>query len=134
LVKFEIPVEMKSVYYIIIAFTLAACGYTPKEEPPLPEDVDGLKRLLNEKRLAHQQLSDEVKNLESRIRNLDKNKKIEGKLITSMQVESSTFKHFITVQGNVEADETIGISSETGGRILRLLVKEGGDVGFLLDL
>ena len=116
---------MKFFYFVFASFLLAACGYTSKEEAPLQQDAAGLQNLLNEKKLARQRLSREIEDIESQIRTLNPNTKITKRLITSMQVQRSTFSHYTTVQGNVAADEIVGVSSETGGRIIKLMVQEG---------
>ena len=116
---------MKFFYFVFASFLLAACGYTSKEEAPLQQDAAGLQNLLNEKKLARQRLSREIEDIESQIRALNPNTKITKRLITSMQVQRSTFSHYTTVQGKVEADEIVGVSSETGGRIIKLMVQEG---------
>src|SRR5690606_5000765 len=49
-------------------------------------------------------------------------------LVVTEPVKVGTFVHKISVQGNVEAEEDILLSSEMGGIITSILVKEGQSV------
>lgn len=49
-------------------------------------------------------------------------------LVTLYKIENKPFKHIITVQGNVETEEDILLTSEMGGQITTINVKEGQQV------
>jgi RND family efflux transporter MFP subunit len=46
-------------------------------------------------------------------------------LVTLADVQTKTFVHKITVQGNVETDEDVLLNAEMGGTIMQVMVKEG---------
>ncbi|MCB0682256.1 MAG: efflux RND transporter periplasmic adaptor subunit, partial [Saprospiraceae bacterium] len=104
-----------------------------------PVDLEGKKALLNEKKTALTTLEHEVAQLEKEIAELDPSTKTKRTPVTTIQLERRDFEHFIDIQGTVQSDERINISSETGGRILDLKVQEGqtvskGQLVALLDL
>lgn len=123
---------------IAIALFFASCGNTSPEEGS-PVDLEGKKALLNEKKTALTTLEHEVAQLEKEIAELDPSTKTKRTPVTTIQLERRDFEHFIDIQGTVQSDERINISSETGGRILDLKVQEGqtvskGQLVALLDL
>jgi len=71
-------------------------------------------------------LSKELKTLESEISKLDTSEKLQ--VITTIPVKNGTFKHYVEVQGVVQADKNIEIKPELGGTVTRIYVKEGQKV------
>ena len=71
-------------------------------------------------------LSQELKTLESEISKLDTSKKLQ--IITTIPVKNGTFKHYVEVQGVVQADKNIEIRPELGGTVTHIYVKEGQNV------
>lgn len=124
---------MKNITYIIVAFAMfflaISCG-GGGESASLAEaskDLGKARNLLKEKREAFQKLKGEIAELEAAIAVLDPNSQKEKEtIVTVAKVQVKDFNHFVEVQGNVvPAQEPAFASSETGGRIVELKVKEG---------
>ncbi len=103
-------------------------------------DLASLKSLLAKKKASMSQLKVEVDSIVSRMEVLDptmNNKKTQR--VTILPVKDTVFRQHITVQGLLEADETVSVNAETGGRLLKLNIDEGdyvkkGDLVGVLDL
>ena len=72
-------------------------------------------------------MSQEVSKLEAEILTLDPELKAKAKItpVVTEELKGSTFKHFVNVQGMVEANKNITVSPSAGGRITRIYVREG---------
>lgn len=116
---------MKNLLLASTLLLLVACGTAPTTDGELPEDLTSLKALLNTKKQEQRTLNQSIEEIESRIAKLDTNIRVSRRLVTTMPVEKKDFKHYVTIQGNVESDDIVYASSETGGRILDLTVDEG---------
>jgi len=114
--------------YLICLFTvctlLVACG-GPAGKQVYPEDLAGKKALLKEKRQEVKELQDLVAQLEGEIEELSPATEKARRLVTSTKVSRQDFSHFVEIQGSVQADDLIAATSEVGGRIIQLNVKEG---------
>lgn len=125
---------------LLLTFLLAACSAPQPEEEGLPEDLDGKKSLLREKRAELQELTTLIGQLEEEIADQDPNISRQQKsLVTTAQIVKRDFQHYTEVQGSVEADDLIDVTSETSGIILELPWKEGdyirkGELVAKLDL
>ena len=71
-------------------------------------------------------LNTELQKVEKQISKIDTNKKLH--VITVLPVKNEIFKHFIEIQGVVQADKNIEIRPELGGTIKAIYVKEGQQV------
>lgn len=71
-------------------------------------------------------LSKELKSIEKEISILDINKKYQ--IVTTIPAEIKEFKHYLEIQGVVQADKNIEIHPELGGTVKSILVKEGQKV------
>ncbi|MBN4082917.1 biotin/lipoyl-binding protein, partial [bacterium AH-315-A23] len=71
-------------------------------------------------------LNKELKAIEKQISKLDTRKKLQ--IVTSLPVKIGNFKHYIEIQGVVQADKNIEIRPELGGTVKAILVKEGQKV------
>lgn len=69
----------------------------------------------------------EIAKLEEYIAAKDTTKKVETniKLVSVAEIKKSDFKHFIELNGKVETDQNITVSTLTGGTITRVDVKRG---------
>lgn len=110
-------------YLITLTFVFSACGGEP--EAIWPEDLAGKKALLSAKKDEARTIEADIKKLESEIEKLAPNKEKSRELVTLTEVKRSDFQHFTEVQGSVQSDDYVSASSETGGRILDLKVREG---------
>lgn len=113
---------------ILITTLLASCGGNPSESA-MPEDLEGKKVLLQTKKEALRTLTQEVEQLEADIQAEDPSFGHSARrLVAVTTVQKSDFKHYVEIQGSVKADDYIDITSETGGRIIKLTVDEGDGV------
>lgn len=112
--------------FLAITLLFVACNPAGEE---LPQDLEGKKAYLQEKKAALNELTLEVAQLEAAIAEEDPNflqKKV--RLVTTAAVDRTDFEHFVEIQGSIEADDMVDVTSETAGRILTLKVKEGDPV------
>ncbi len=116
---------MKNLLLAGIILFFLACGAPSSADGELPDDLASLKSLLDTKKQEQRSLNQSIEQIESRIAKLDTNIRVARRLVTTIPVEKKDFKHFVTIQGNVESDDIVYASSETGGRILDLRVDEG---------
>ncbi|MEZ4825690.1 MAG: efflux RND transporter periplasmic adaptor subunit [Bacteroidia bacterium] len=118
---------MKSTYFLISALLIAlfvGCG--EKQPVTLAEK----KAALAQKKEVLKILSREVAELEEEIASLDPELKKEVRKVTvsTQIINVSDFQHFVSVQGQVEANKNILVSPQTGGRIVKVYVQEGQSV------
>ncbi len=110
-------------YYILS--TLAILLLFSCQAPEVwPEDIDGKKTLLKEKRTELQALQADIDKLNTEIEVLEP-KKVDKAVVDLRTISPSTFNSFVSVQANVVSDDMAMASSETGGRILSVNVEEG---------
>ena len=116
---------MKYLFSILMIATLfVACQPTTEE---VPTDLEGKKTYLKTKQAELRDLQKTIATLEMEIDSLDPNSKKEKPrtLVTAMPVSKSDFSRFIELQGAIEAEDMVAASSETGGRLTSVKVKEG---------
>lgn len=111
---------------LLLTFLLAACSNASQTEEEIPSDLEGKKSLLREKRAQLQELTTEIAQLEEDIAELDPSISAQQKrLVTTTAIEKKDFQHFAEIQGSVEADDFIDVTSETAGILLEMPWKEG---------
>ncbi|MCX2718732.1 efflux RND transporter periplasmic adaptor subunit [Lentiprolixibacter aurantiacus] len=88
---------------------------------------------LNDIKLKRQEISDqqkmlnrELELLDSAISSIDNNMKVP--LVTTIEAETSHFKHFLDLQGDVMTRQNVLIYPEMPGTLLKVYVKEGQQV------
>ena len=114
---------------LTLSLFFTSCGGPQPEGEGIPEDLAGKKALLKEKRAELRKISSEVAELEAAIEEQDPSMKEGNKqLVTITTIGRKDFKHFIEIQGAVEADDLVDVTSEVPGRILTLKVNEGESV------
>lgn len=110
---------------LLIAVLVLAC----QSEAPYPEDLAGKQALLKEQQKAYRAMEKRIAKLEHEIDSLSPNKKEKPRtLVTTLTVPRKKFDRFIDIQANVESDDKVMASSEIGGRLLTVTVKEGNYV------
>lgn len=118
--KLNIP-EMK--YTSILVFgllLLVSC------QPEVPNDLEGKKKLLKTKKTELSTLKESIRQLEDEIAELDDSPQEQArKLVTTMQLQTEDFERNVEIQASVQSDDVVMASSETGGRILSMPLKEG---------
>jgi len=71
-------------------------------------------------------LSDVLNSIELKITKLDTTKRLN--IVTVIQAKEKIFRHYLEVQGNVEADQSVELYPERSGTITQIFVKEGQTV------
>jgi membrane fusion protein (multidrug efflux system) len=112
---------MKKYLTISLGLLLAAC--TGGEE----KDLAAKKQQLADYKTKAKELLVRIEQLQKEIAKLDTTVKIEqkSKLITVDTLRKQEFKHYIEVQGNVDAAENINALPQQPGIVTAIYVKEG---------
>lgn len=95
------------------------------QEEAWPEDIEGKRALLQEKKAHLEELRTEIAQLNEEIDKMAPITEKEAVLVNVDKVEKEAFQSFTTVQGSVQSDDEVMVSSEIGGRLLQLNVSEG---------
>lgn len=112
-----------TLFYLVIGVLMISCQ--PAEEG-LPEDLNALKDLQRTTKTDLSNLEKKLADIEEKMAQIDPTVfERPKKLVTGLGLTTTDFKRFIELQGAVKADETVYVSSETGGRITSLTVKDG---------
>ncbi|MCF0071477.1 efflux RND transporter periplasmic adaptor subunit [Dyadobacter sp. CY261] len=116
---------MKSNILIIIALAslLAACSAKK-------EGVEGKKEELAALKAEQAENEKKIKALEIEIGKLDPKKTTEAKVkpVSIDTLNAETFKHYVELQGTVDAKNNVLVTPKTGGAIVAMYVKEGDAV------
>ena len=115
---------MRSYYAIVLTSLMMACGGEKKT------DLQGKREELAELKSQQVELNTKIKTLESEVTKLDP-KKVETarvKDVTVSPVSASTFRHFVELQGTIDAKNNVQVSPKSGGVVTAVYVKEGDQV------
>jgi membrane fusion protein (multidrug efflux system) len=110
----------------LLTFLLISCGDNKEQSI---EDIIATDNLetIRQKRATivtqQQEINNKIKQLDDKISELDKSKKIP--LITTFTVQQEVFNHYLELQGSVQTKQNLVIYSEIPGILLRVYVKEG---------
>ncbi len=114
---------MKNIYTILImALLLTAC----KSEEKLPENVKALTDIKTKLKTQIDSLTVKLKEVEGKLAEFDTTKRL--KVVTAFVAKESKFKHYVEMQGTVQAEKSIEIHPEMGGTVRAILVSEGQKV------
>ncbi|GAB3987689.1 efflux RND transporter periplasmic adaptor subunit [Spirosoma daeguense] len=115
---------MKPYYAIALIGLLAACSGEKKT------DLEGKREELAELKSQQGELNTKIKALETELTKLDPNKKedVRAKDVTVAPLTTSTFRHFVELQGTVDAKNNVQVSPKSGGVVTAVYVKEGDNV------
>lgn len=104
-----------------VIFLLAACGSSQKE------GLEGKKEELSKLKTQRGELEQQIKALEAEIAKLDTAQKAENKirLVTVSPLQPREFKHYIELQGALDAKNSVLVTPKTPGAVTAVLVKEG---------
>lgn len=110
---------MKNLYTLIItALVTISCG--EEVQKSTLSDLNNQKKSIVKEMDS---LNKELKKVEKEISILDTNKRLQ--IVTTLPVKQDIFKHYIEIQGVVQADKNIEIRPEFGGVVQNIFVKEG---------
>ncbi len=106
------------------ALTLAACGGGNDDS------LAGKQAELAKLKSEQNELDQKIKALESEVGKLDTTSAREDRAlaVTVMPVMNENFKHYVEVQGSVDAKNTVMVSPKSGGVLTAVLIKEGDNV------
>lgn len=108
----------KTIFILSIISLLFACN---KKEA----SIEKIKKQLKEKKEKLDVLEDEIFALEKQIEKLDTSNKDNRIAVKVEPISKSTFSNQIEIQGLVESNLDAQLTAEYGGRISRILVREG---------
>lgn len=115
---------MKNTFFLLL-LTLFAVSCGDGEESMEDMTLEDKRELLREKQNASQALSQEIEMLQTEIEAQDTTMVKRLPTVTTQAVQRTTFSQYVEVQGSVEAEDLVSVSSETGGRIIDLRMEEG---------
>ncbi len=104
-----------SILYITLAAMMVACG--------TPDKKAELEKLRSQKA----ELDTKIASLEEELAKSDTTKEKMADVV-AMPLQARPFKTYIEVQGRIDADENVSLSSEMPGTITRINVKVGDEV------
>lgn len=110
---------MKNILALALLIGFASCSTNGGD------DLESKKALLSEKKAELQALEQEINLLSKEINDLEPVRKKPATPVEVLEINPKDFTRFVEVQGRVEADDFVNVSSEIGGRITSLLVEEG---------
>ncbi|GAB4031521.1 efflux RND transporter periplasmic adaptor subunit [Spirosoma gilvum] len=115
---------MKPYYLIALVSLLAACSQEKKS------DLQSKRDELTELKSQQAELTTKIKGLETELAKLDPNKQedVRVKDVTVAPVAATTFRHFVELQGTIDAKNNVQVSPKSGGVITAVYVKEGDNV------
>ena len=122
MIKTNTQIVMKNIVLFSFFAIFFACGNTNKE----PASLTKLKAKKSDLISQIDSLSLILKSVDGEISKLDTLKRFTP--VTAFETKTKIFNHFIEVQGNVEADQSVELYPESGGNIIKIYVKEGQKV------
>lgn len=114
--------------YYLIGLTTALLMSCSSEEKK--SDVASKKQELAELKSQQTELSAKIKTLETEIGKLDPQQAEQAKVkeVTVAPLATTTFKHFVELQGTIDAKNNVQVSPKSGGAVTAVYVKEGDAV------
>lgn len=122
---------MRKIYSLVLAmFILSSCGGDKKQQSLeaviASQNLKQIRTKKSELDKKIQEISDEIKQLNTAIEKLDTLKKIP--LVTAITIKTEVFNHYLELQGDVKTKQNVLIYPEMPGRLERVYVKEGQKV------
>ena len=89
--------------------------------------LEGKKARLSELKSQSSSLQTEIRKLEEEISGMDSSVSAEVKIkqVLTTEVKSSEFRHYVSVQGMLEAEENLMVTAKMPGMVKEVKVKEG---------
>ncbi len=115
---------MKPYYTIALVSLLAACSQEK------PNDLQGKRDELVQLKSQQTELNMKIKTLEGELTKLDPKKAEEARVkeVSVAPLSAGTFKHFVELQGTIDAKNNVQVSPKSGGVVTAVYVKEGDNV------
>ncbi|MFD2573972.1 efflux RND transporter periplasmic adaptor subunit [Spirosoma soli] len=116
---------MKAYYAIALSTSLLiACGGEKKS------DLQSKREELAQLKSQQTELNTKIKTLETELAKQDpkKSNEIRSKDVTVAPVAATTFRHFVELQGTIDAKNNVQVSPKSGGVVTAVYVKEGDNV------
>lgn len=112
---------MKPYYIIALVSLLAACSQEKKS------DLQSKRAELDELKSQQTELTTKIKSLESELAKLEPKKAEETRVkeVAVSPIAASTFRHFVELQGTIDAKNNVQVSPKSGGVVTAVYVKEG---------
>jgi len=110
----------------LLTVLLISCGDNKEQSIEEIIATDNLETIRQKRATIvtqQQEINNKIKQLDDKISELDKSKKIP--LITTFTVQQEVFNHYLELQGSVQTKQNLVIYSEIPGILLRVYVKEG---------
>ncbi|MDZ4759312.1 MAG: efflux RND transporter periplasmic adaptor subunit [Bacteroidota bacterium] len=104
---------------ILIISLVASCGGGKTTLDQKKESLDSLVKI-------QKKVADDISKIQKEIAELDTtNKDDKSRLISITKLENIEFKHYLEIQGRVDADENVTITAKAPGTITAVYVKVG---------
>lgn len=113
---------------LAVTIFLASCGGGTEVVNLEEQPIETLRDSLRAKQGRYQALAKDIESLKTLIEEKDPSAKKRLPVVTTQTVKRTDFAHYTDVQGSVEAEDLVSVSSETGGRIVDLKIQEGQSV------
>lgn len=120
---------MKPYYAIALVSLMMACSQE-KNRTAGSSDVQGKREELTALKSEQTELTTKIKTLEAELAKLEPKSK-ENERVKDVSVApllASTFKHFVELQGTIDAKNNVQVSPKSGGVVTSVFVKEGDQV------
>ncbi len=115
----------KVALYIVSLFILVSCAPPADNATAIPEDLAGLKKMLAEQKKQAKELDEKMAMVQEKISELQPAMEKERLLVETEVLERKSIDLSAQVQGSVVSDDYAMASSETGGRLMSVVVNEG---------
>ncbi|MCO4294526.1 efflux RND transporter periplasmic adaptor subunit [Solitalea sp. MAHUQ-68] len=106
----------KSLSVIALAALMTACGSTNSTDKK--EKLESLKK-------EQAKISAQIKEIEAELAKNDTSTNKKVRYVEIADIKNSNFKHFIDIQGKVEAIENVNVSAQMPGTVTNIYVTEG---------
>jgi len=110
---------------LLLTFLFACQTETTTTKDTIPTSLKGKKEYLKSKKAELRELNRTISKLEADINELAPPSEKAKTLVNIMPIVKKDFKRFVEIQAEVQSDDLVSATSEVGGRITYLKVKEG---------
>lgn len=114
---------MKNQTILLAFFALLGISACKQQD----NSLEGKKARLSELKTQSSAMLTEIRKLEEEIAGMDSSVTAEVKVkqVLTTQVQSSEFRHYVSVQGMLEAEENLMVTAKMPGMVKEIRVKEG---------